>query len=151
MKVKERDIVAAMIFSKDGKLFLGKKDPTKGGVYKDCWHIPGGGIEQGETNEQAFVREIKEETGIDATDLKLVLIDDEGTGQSEKVDEKTGEMYLVKMKFFVYKIELETNADETIVSLDDDLAEYQWIELSKLNSVKLTPPGLKLFTKLGYL
>lgn len=38
-----REIVSGLIFSADGKLLMGKKDPTKGGVYSDCWHIPGGG------------------------------------------------------------------------------------------------------------
>lgn len=41
MREIERQIVSALIFSKDGKLFQGMKDPNKGGVYSDCWHIPG--------------------------------------------------------------------------------------------------------------
>ena len=46
-----RDIVSALIWSKDEKLFLGRKHPEKGGVYADCWHIPGGGIDEGEDKE----------------------------------------------------------------------------------------------------
>jgi hypothetical protein len=42
MREIERTIVSALIFSQDGKLLMGKKDPAKGGVYPDCWHIPGG-------------------------------------------------------------------------------------------------------------
>lgn len=41
------------------------KDVNKGGVYTDCWHIPGGGIEEGEDKNSALMREVKEETGID--------------------------------------------------------------------------------------
>lgn len=33
----------------------------------DCYKLPGGGIELNETIEEAFLREIKEETGYDAT------------------------------------------------------------------------------------
>jgi 8-oxo-dGTP pyrophosphatase MutT (NUDIX family) len=29
---------------------MGQKDPNKGGVYSDYWHIPGGGVDNGETN-----------------------------------------------------------------------------------------------------
>ncbi|MBT6335075.1 MAG: NUDIX hydrolase, partial [Candidatus Magasanikbacteria bacterium] len=64
MRSISRDIVSAIIISKDNKIFLGRKDPSKGGVYKDCWHLPGGGIEKGETDEDALIREIQEETGI---------------------------------------------------------------------------------------
>ena len=33
---------------------------------KDIWMVPGGAIEDGENAEQAAIREVKEETGIDA-------------------------------------------------------------------------------------
>ena len=55
------------------------------------------------------------------------------------------------MDFFVYKVILDQNADEVSVSLDDDLAEYQWVEFSRLSEITLTPPSVDLFKKLGYL
>lgn len=39
---------------------------------KNYYDIPGGKIEENETNEQAAIREFKEETGIDIFNLKLV-------------------------------------------------------------------------------
>ena len=47
MREINRDIVSAIMLSKDKRIFLAKKNPNKGGVYIDCWHIPGGGIEEG--------------------------------------------------------------------------------------------------------
>ncbi|MDP2587263.1 MAG: NUDIX domain-containing protein [bacterium] len=49
------------IIVKDDKLLTIKR--TK--VNDEYWVLPGGGIEPGETTEQALVREIKEETGLD--------------------------------------------------------------------------------------
>ena len=40
MREITRDIVMAMIFSKDGKLFLGMKDPKGGGVYNFWQNTP---------------------------------------------------------------------------------------------------------------
>lgn len=151
MREIERDIVSALIFSKDGKLFRGMKDEKKGGVYSDCWHLPGGGVDSGENKEDALKREVKEETGIDISNYKVNLIDDAGRGESKKTL-PTGEEVLCKMKFYVYKVEInDKNSNEIAVNLNDDLVKYRWTDLRELVNAKLTPPSVELFKKLGYL
>jgi len=151
MKTINREIVSALIFSKDGKLFQGMKDIQNGGVYSDCWHIPGGGVDEGEDNLSALIREVKEETGIDISHNKLEFIDDIGRGQSEKVLKNTGERVICKMKFNVYKIILDKNSNEIPVILEDDLVRYKWTDLNELNDIKLTPPSIELFKRLGHI
>jgi len=152
MREIQRRIVSALIFSKDGKLFQGMKDPKNGGVYSDCWHIPGGGVDNGETNEQALIREIKEETGIDISLYRIELIDDKGEGESEKVLKDTGEKVLCRMKFNVYKINIYDKVSKDIkVTLNDDLKEYIWMDMKDLKNYKLTPPSENLFKRLGYI
>ena len=152
MRTIYRDIVSALIFSKDGKLLMGMKDPSKGGVYSDCWHIPGGGVDEGEEKLDTLKREVMEETGIDISSCKISLVDDAGSGESEKTLKDTGEKVLCKMKFYVYKVEVNDKSSiEVETKLNDDLVKIEWVSLKDLRSYKLTPPSIKLFTKLGYL
>ncbi len=151
MKRIRREIVSAVIFSKDGKFFQGRKDPARGGVYPDAWHIPGGGIEEGENKIAALKREIAEETGIDISPYSIELIDDTGRGESEKTLE-SGERVLCEMMFYVYRIVIDDkNADEIGVTLNGDLAEYVWHDPHELKDVVLTPPSQELFARLGYI
>jgi len=59
-----------LVFVTDGKRMLSflhnGKDPEHGGWF---WFTITGSIEKGETPEQAAIREIKEETNIDVTDV----------------------------------------------------------------------------------
>jgi 8-oxo-dGTP pyrophosphatase MutT (NUDIX family) len=152
MKEIRRDIVSAMIFSKDGKLFHGKKHPKKGGVYSNFWHIPGGGIKRGEDKMKALIREIREETGIDVSKYPIDLVDDSGSGESEKAIESTGEKVLCKMRFFVYKIVIsDKKADEIKIKLGSDLETFRWIELKDINRDEITPPSRILFERLGFI
>lgn len=151
MRVINREIVAALIFSQDGKLFQGMKDPDGGGVYADCWHIPGGGVDDEEDKIVALVREIREETGIIVFPEQVELVDDKGSGESEKTLKQTGERVLCKMKFNVYKVILDKNSNDIQVSLNDDLVRCHWIDPVDLRTLKLTPPSVELFTRLGYL
>lgn len=56
------EVVAAVI-QKDNKIFCAQRNLAKSMGGK--WEFPGGKIEEGETNEEALVREIKEELDSD--------------------------------------------------------------------------------------
>ena len=53
--------VVAAVIRKDDKIFATQRGY---GEFKDGWEFPGGKIEEGETPEQALVREIREELDI---------------------------------------------------------------------------------------
>ncbi|HUJ47995.1 MAG TPA: RNA pyrophosphohydrolase [Rhizomicrobium sp.] len=54
-----RPCVGVMLLNRDGLIFVGKRiDQTIEG-----WQMPQGGIDEGETPEQAALRELEEETG----------------------------------------------------------------------------------------
>ena len=149
MREIERTIVSALIFSKDDKLLMGKKDPSKGGVYPDCWHIPGGGVDEGETLEQALQREIKEEVGIDISSYNSALIPGKGSGIAEKTL-SSGEKVLCKMEFNRFRVDINDKlASEINVDPNDDLIEIRWFSLEELPNVKQIPGGKEFFQKIG--
>jgi len=152
MREIHRKIVSALIFSKDGKLLMGKKDPKKGGVYPNAWHIPGGGVDEGETMEQALAREIREEVGIDITKYRIIKVPLIGAGVSEKTLKDTGEKVLCHMEFNRFEVHIDDkNADEIELHLDDDLIEAKWFSKEELPTVQQIPGGKEFFEQMGYM
>jgi 8-oxo-dGTP pyrophosphatase MutT (NUDIX family) len=149
MRMIQRDIVGAFLFSSDNRLLLGKS--IKGGVYPDCWIVPGGGVEANETKEEAVIRETLEETGIDISNAKIEQIEGALSGQSEKTLRDTGETVLVEMKFYNFKAALLEKADAISFKSEDDFIEAKWFEIDELKSIKLSPPTIMTLKKIGCL
>jgi 8-oxo-dGTP diphosphatase len=61
--------VGAIISDAAGRLLLIKRGHEPG---KGLWSLPGGRVEAGETDEQAVVREVREETGLTVAAGRLV-------------------------------------------------------------------------------
>ncbi len=151
MRKIQRKIVSALIFSKDGKILMGKKDPKKGGVYPDAWHIPGGGIDEGETIEQALAREVLEEVGINISPYPLKRVELIGSGTSEKTLD-TGEKVICEMEFNRFEIHInDKEADKIELHLNDDLVETKWFSKDELPNVKQIPGGKEFFEKMSYM
>ena len=58
--------VYALIFDDEGRILLGHRRDI------DCWNLPGGGMESGETVDEAICREVCEETGLEVMVEQLV-------------------------------------------------------------------------------
>lgn len=150
MRTIQRDVVAILLFSKDGKFFQGLRDPQRGGVWSDCWNIPGGGIDEGETREDAVRRETHEETGVDISGFPLEMVDDKGAAITEKTLKETGERVIVDMQFTVYKVVLDKNAADITVHFDHEFIEGKWSTIEEAKKLKLAPPTMELFERLGW-
>jgi 8-oxo-dGTP pyrophosphatase MutT (NUDIX family) len=59
-------IAIALVTNENDKVLMGKRNDT------DKWTMPAGNIEKGECPFMGMARELKEETGLDAVDMKLV-------------------------------------------------------------------------------
>jgi 8-oxo-dGTP pyrophosphatase MutT (NUDIX family) len=141
-----REIVGIVVESSDGYLLFGK-----GGVYKDLWLIPGGGIDEGEGREAAALRELVEETGIDGSAGELIFIRDSETGRSEKTLRDTGEKVIVNMQFIDFLLKMPLEKDDIKLGVEDDLKDLSWFHKSELEDKKFSPPTTSLLEMLGYI
>jgi len=60
MEKQPKLVSAALVLNQNGEVFLGR-----GNKFNSAWIAPGGHIDEGETPEEAAIREVKEELGID--------------------------------------------------------------------------------------
>jgi len=151
MRIIERRIVGSLLVSKDGHLLLGYKDPKWGGRYSDCWVVPGGGVEEDETDLEALYREIKEEVDLDISPYESTLIDDSLTGENETIHNVTGEPVTFKMQFLDYITKIPKDAKDIPVTAKDDLAKAEWIPFEKLAGYTLSPSTKDLLVNHGFM
>lgn len=62
--------VGGLVFRQDKALFV------RTAKWNGTWGVPGGKIDYGESSEAAFAREIREETGLEVTDIRFALVQD---------------------------------------------------------------------------
>lgn len=96
--------------------------------YNSLWVMPGGGIKKHETPEQAAIREIKEELGIDISQLDYLL----GV-YSNKTENKNDEVHC-------FVVELETKIEIPKRKFNFEIADIVWVD------IKNHPTGTSLAT-----
>lgn len=147
MRTIHRDITSCFFVSKDGKVLLGKN--RKGGIFEGSYVVPGGGVDEGETREQALRREMLEETGIDIEGKALSHVN-VFTGQAEKTLRDTEERVLVDMTFYDYRIDLDENAAEVQVEAGDDWSQERWFTPKELAHASLGDFTVVTLKKIGF-
>ena len=101
-------------------------------------YLPGGHIEFGETGREALVREMKEETGLDATAGDLLGVVESSFLQK---GEKHCEINLI--------YEMSLGGLEGLGGLEsmEDWICFDWVECDKIDSVNLLPSEMKQYIR----
>ena len=107
------------IFDDDFNFILIKR---KNNPYKDCWALPGGFVEYGESVENAAIREAKEETNIDVELKELVNV------YSEPSRDPRGHTITIA---YIAKGDINNR------KADSDAKEIDVFSLEKLNEINI--------------
>lgn len=65
-------VAACALIDRDGRVLLARR--PKGKAHAGLWEFPGGKLAEGETPEQALIRELKEELGVQTDESCLAPI-----------------------------------------------------------------------------
>lgn len=103
--------------------------------YGSGFDLPGGGVNLGESIEDALVREVKEETGIDVNVVSLLDVKDNVfVWRPDDVEKRR-----VSHSILLYYLCKMTGGEISIDGLDDDEKEYAseavWLELDRLDDI----------------
>lgn len=128
-----RSGVGIMIINAQKKIFVGKRIDNN----SDAWQMPQGGIDVNENEDDAMLRELKEETGIDQSQIKSLA---KSRGHyyynlPYKLQKKFwGGKYLgQKQRWYL----LEFIGDEEAIRIDSEdpeFSDWQWISKEQIIS-----------------
>ena len=117
------------IVIEDGKLLMSKQFKTK-------FDVPGGGVDIGEDLEQAVVREVKEETGIDVEVVRLAGVKSNIFIDTHSKGIHYGESYHSILLFYLCRKvggELSTDGFGKYEKHYAEIAE--WVPMDRLDSI----------------
>jgi len=103
-------VVRVVLENLEGKLLLLKRTNTEYAPRQ--WCLPGGKVDYNEAVEDACKREVKEETGLEISDLRLLSFQD-------NLPISSGKMHCINLYFVA-----RTSGD---VRLNKESSEFRWI------------------------
>jgi len=139
--MRHRTIVCPVIQNNGAYLLCKMADDR--GVFPGQWALPGGGMEAGETMEQALRREITEELG---EGLKITTITPWRFRDDIRVktyaDKPAEEIYMIYLIFDC----LSANRE---ITFNEEFQEIAWVQPEALKTMNLNSATQQTFTEMG--
>ncbi len=149
MTKQYRRNVLAVIVNQDRKILVGERSDRPG-----IWQMPQGGIDEGETSEEALMRELKEEIGTDKAKIIKKLDDKIAYNFPEELAGDIMKKYKGQIQDW-FLLELE---DTAVLDLSKSLGEFtalDWMDADSILSGIVSwkkeayKQGLEAFNLLG--
>lgn len=136
--------VGIMLLNKRGEVFVAKRLDMRA----EAWQMPQGGIDEGESSEQAALRELKEETGTDKAEIIAESRDWFSYDLPEELVPKIwgGRYRGQKQKWFAMRF-LGSDGDIDIETEEPEFSEWKWADPQTLPEI-IVPFKKKLYAAL---
>jgi len=131
----QKDIVIGLLLHEGRLLIIERKDENP--LWNKKWEFPGGKIEQGEDPACAFLREVKEETGIDAKEPEFL------GNHTHDWTLADGSIFRVHLHCFLSSV-----SEPNVVLEPNHASSYTWIEPQKIEEWDLLEANADLTKKL---
>ena len=93
--------------------------------YKDYWSIPGGTVDENESPRQCCLREIKEEIGLELSEITFLCVDYKSE-QKEKPE---------SLQFIFYGDVLKSDQIEKIKIQEDEIDEFRFVKIEEAKAL----------------
>lgn len=138
-----RPCVGVMLVNMDGKVFVGQRIDSK----VEAWQMPQGGIDDGEEERAAALRELGEETGIGREHVEIIAqARDEHFYDlpSELIGKLWGGKFRGQRQIWFLARFLGDDSDINIATDEPEFSEWRWISPDALPDV-IVPFKRKLY------
>ncbi|GAA2298553.1 NUDIX domain-containing protein [Streptomyces kunmingensis] len=130
MDIPQRTRVSAYaLVVREGRVLLARLADNSPVFAPGLWHLPGGGIDHGEQPTEALERELREETGLELVDARLL--------DSRAYTVRRGGVHWHLIALF-YAVELKGDVPE-VVEVEGTTEAVEWLPLAGLDESALSP------------
>ena len=137
-------VIVCPIIENNGEVLLCKMADDRG-VFPGQWALSGGGMEPGEHMEEALLREIAEELGVE---LQITTIKPWTFADDVRVktyaDGSKEEIYMIYLLF-------DCVSANRHVTINEEFQEIAWVKHSELGNYDLNEATRATFSKKGWL